>query len=206
MGWYNKSHLVPFAEFFPVPSFVRSWLRLMNLPYSDFTHGASHQAPLGAAGLKLLATICYEDGYGASQLDEQVENLLVGWRGYVDTRDGKPHWTHGVRLEMQLDHFGASKTEALAFQTASSDAPEFTRYYGAAVTGFSFMRDGPLDMRMDPTRGRTAAELLQTLTHDELTACFLDLGDVQQSARVKLNGQDYGTLIMPPFHVVVDLV
>src|SRR5205823_3906750 len=29
--------------------------------------------------------------------------------------------------------------------------------------GFSFMRDGPLDMRMDRTRGRTAAELLNTL-------------------------------------------
>jgi hypothetical protein len=33
---------------------------------------------------------------------------------------------------------------------------------------------------------------------------FLDLGDVRQSARVKLNGKDYGTLIMPPFRVVVD--
>ena len=32
----------------------------------------------------------------------------------------------------------------------------------------------------------------------------LDLGDVRQSARVKLNGKDYGTLIMPPFRVVVD--
>ena len=43
--------------------------------------------------------------------------------------------------------------------------------------GFSFMRDGPLDMRMDPTRGRTAAELLATLPAEELAACFRDLGD-----------------------------
>jgi hypothetical protein len=33
---------------------------------------------------------------------------------------------------------------------------------------------------------------------------FLDLGDVRQSARVKLNGKDYGTLITPPFRVLVD--
>jgi 16S rRNA (cytosine1402-N4)-methyltransferase len=43
--------------------------------------------------------------------------------------------------------------------------------------GFSFMRDGPLDMRLDRTRGRTAAELLQSLSVEELTACFRDLGD-----------------------------
>jgi hypothetical protein len=32
----------------------------------------------------------------------------------------------------------------------------------------------------------------------------LDLGDVRQSARVTVNGKDYGTLITPPFRVVVD--
>ena len=32
----------------------------------------------------------------------------------------------------------------------------------------------------------------------------LNLGDVRQSARVKVNGQDYGTLITPPFRVVVN--
>ncbi|MGA2242520.1 MAG: glycosylhydrolase-like jelly roll fold domain-containing protein [Verrucomicrobiota bacterium] len=34
--------------------------------------------------------------------------------------------------------------------------------------------------------------------------CFLSLGDVRQSARVKLNGKDYGALITPPFRVLVD--
>ena len=32
---YVKRHLVPFGEYFPVPSFIRSWMRLMNLPYQD---------------------------------------------------------------------------------------------------------------------------------------------------------------------------
>ena len=50
--------------------------------------------------------------------------------------------------------------------------------------GFSFMRDGPLDMRMDRTRGRTAADLLAALSKDELAACFRDLGDEPQAEAV----------------------
>jgi 16S rRNA (cytosine1402-N4)-methyltransferase len=47
--------------------------------------------------------------------------------------------------------------------------------------GFSFMRDGALDMRMDPTRGRTAADLLATLPEAELAACFREFGDEPQA-------------------------
>ena len=52
--------------------------------------------------------------------------------------------------------------------------------------GFSFMRDGPLDMRMDRTRGRTAAELLSTLPVEELAACFRDLGDEPKAETIAL--------------------
>lgn len=61
--FYDKRHLVPFGEFFPVPDVVRSWLRLMSLPYSDFDRGARRQEPFALAGLKLAASICYEDAY-----------------------------------------------------------------------------------------------------------------------------------------------
>jgi 16S rRNA (cytosine1402-N4)-methyltransferase len=50
--------------------------------------------------------------------------------------------------------------------------------------GFSFSRDGPLDMRMDRTRGRTAAELLNSLPETELAAAFRELGDEPQADRI----------------------
>jgi 16S rRNA (cytosine1402-N4)-methyltransferase len=53
-----------------------------------------------------------------------------------------------------------------------------------ANRGFSFVRDGPLDMRMDPTRGRTAAELLATLSAADLAGAFRDLGDEPQAEAI----------------------
>lgn len=53
-----------------------------------------------------------------------------------------------------------------------------------AERGFSFMRDGPLDMRMDRTRGRTAAELLSTFPAEDLVAAFRDLGDEPEAEKI----------------------
>ena len=78
--WYYKRHLVPFGEYFPVPSFVRRWLRLMSLPYDDFTAGSSHQPTLSAAGQKLALSICYEDAFGSQQLRRAAASHLVGQR------------------------------------------------------------------------------------------------------------------------------
>ena len=66
---YRKRHLVPFGEFFPVPDFVREWMRLMSLPNSDISPGDAVQPLLQTpGGQKLAVAICYEDAYAAEQL------------------------------------------------------------------------------------------------------------------------------------------
>ena len=53
-----------------------------------------------------------------------------------------------------------------------------------ADRGFSYMREGPLDMRMDQSRGRTAAELLATLSAEELAEAFREFGDEPEADKI----------------------
>jgi apolipoprotein N-acyltransferase len=52
---YRKRHLVPFGEFFPVPDFMREWMRLMSLPNSDISPGDAVQPLLQTPGGQKLA-------------------------------------------------------------------------------------------------------------------------------------------------------
>jgi 16S rRNA (cytosine1402-N4)-methyltransferase len=50
--------------------------------------------------------------------------------------------------------------------------------------GFSFQQDGPLDMRMDTTRGMTAAEWLAQVPERELADVLHELGEERFSRRI----------------------
>jgi len=50
--------------------------------------------------------------------------------------------------------------------------------------GFSFVKDGPLDMRFDPTQGPTAAELVNDLPIEELAEVLYRFGEEKQSRRI----------------------
>jgi 16S rRNA (cytosine1402-N4)-methyltransferase len=53
-----------------------------------------------------------------------------------------------------------------------------SRQIDDADRGMSFMQDGPLDLRMDPSRGRTGAERLGEVAAEELEAVLREHGDV----------------------------
>jgi 16S rRNA (cytosine1402-N4)-methyltransferase len=53
-----------------------------------------------------------------------------------------------------------------------------------ADRGFAYAQDAPLDMRMDPTRGRTAAEIVNTYTGKELARVLREYGDERFAGRV----------------------
>lgn len=50
--------------------------------------------------------------------------------------------------------------------------------------GFSFAKDGPLDMRMDPTSGHSAAALLDSLDEHDLTALLRENGEGRHARRI----------------------
>ncbi|MEG3135268.1 16S rRNA (cytosine(1402)-N(4))-methyltransferase RsmH [Rouxiella sp. T17] len=53
-----------------------------------------------------------------------------------------------------------------------------------AERGFSFMRDGPLDMRMDPTRGYSAAEWLMKAEADDIAWVLKTFGEERFAKRI----------------------
>jgi 16S rRNA (cytosine1402-N4)-methyltransferase len=82
-------------------------------------------------------------------------------------------------LEEVLDDAGIVAVDAALFDLGVSspqlDQPE---------RGFSFRHDGPLDMRMDRSRERTAADLVQRLPEKELGNLIYELGGERSSRRV----------------------
>ncbi len=54
----------------------------------------------------------------------------------------------------------------------------------AAERGFSYRHDAPLDMRMDPSSPVTAADLLATLTEEELAKILLEYGEERWARRI----------------------
>lgn len=50
--------------------------------------------------------------------------------------------------------------------------------------GFSFMLDGPLDMRMDTGRPRTAADLVNNLSRDELAKIIREYGEERRAGAI----------------------
>jgi 16S rRNA (cytosine1402-N4)-methyltransferase len=53
-----------------------------------------------------------------------------------------------------------------------------------AERGFSFLNDGPLDMRMDPARGVSAAQWIATAAEDEIARVFKEYGEERFAKRM----------------------
>jgi 16S rRNA (cytosine1402-N4)-methyltransferase len=55
---------------------------------------------------------------------------------------------------------------------------------GDPTRGLSFLQEGPLDMRLDPTRGEPASELIRRLSEKDLADIFWHYGEERHSRRV----------------------
>ena len=75
-------------------------------------------------------------------------------------------------MEEALSSFGVAQVDGVLMDLGLS-SPQVDQ----AARGFSFRADGPLDMRMDTTRGMPASEWLATETQENLEKVIRDYGE-----------------------------
>ncbi len=150
-GWYYKRHLVPFGEYFPVPSFVRRWMRLMSLPYSDMTPGGEDQPVWSAAGQPLGLTICYEDAFGSAQLKVlRQATLLVNVTNNAWYGDSTAPHQH-----LQISRFRALEAGRYLVRAANDGVTAVIGPRGELVARVPQFTEAVLRAEVRPMSGRT---------------------------------------------------
>lgn len=83
-------------------------------------------------------------------------------------------------IENYLDFYGAAgRVDGIL-----ADLGVSSHHFDDASRGFSFRADGPLDMRMNPSAARSAADIVATADVDELTRIFRLYGELRQARKL----------------------
>ena len=91
------------------------------------------------------------------------------------------HIVHSVfnRFDEVVKSFGFEQIDAALFDLGVS-----SMQLDVAERGFSYSQDAPLDMRMDQSEGITAAEIVNSWSHSELTKIFRVYGEERFASRI----------------------
>ncbi len=113
-------------------------------------------------------------------LDRDPEALALARRRLAAHAD-RVHLVHAVydRIADVLAELGYTRVDAVLFDLGVSSLQ-----LDADARGFSYSRDADLDMRMDPTTGPTAAEVLNTYPVPKLARILREYGEERFAGRI----------------------
>lgn len=157
-----------------VPVLLKQTIDLLNIKkgkkYIDATlGGGGHTAEILKRGGIVL---------GLDQDQEAVEKLRKRFETEIEERKLVVMKGNFINIENMAQETGFGKVDGILFDLGmSSDQFESGR-------GFSFMKDEPLDMRMDPDLGVTAADLVNALSQKELFKLFIKLAQVERAKEI----------------------
>lgn len=115
-------------------------------------------------------------------LDRDADMLRMTKGSLTDPRVTFVHGRFG-----DLERFASTHIPAGAIL---ADLGVSSFQFDEAKRGFSLLRDGPLDMRMDTTHGPTAAQLLMTMSESEIRQMLWDEADERQALKLSRTLKD----------------
>ncbi len=132
-------------------------------------------------------------GYGG-HASEAISLIGSGGRATLVDRDANAITYLNQRFAgdgrvviMQADYLSASKAlveKGEKFDCILADIGVSSPHLDNPDRGFSFMNEGPLDMRMDQSSGRTAADIVNTSSQEELANVLYLYGELKNSRRL----------------------
>ncbi len=159
-----------------VPVLFREAVDALNIKadgvYVDATlgrggHAAAILAGLGAGG-RLIA------------IDRDLRAVELGREKFAsDDRVTIFHSQFSRLSECVIECVGSRKVDGILMDLGVS-SPQLDQ----AERGFSFMRDGDLDMRMDTSRGESAAQWLSHVDQSDLVQVLFELGEEKFARRI----------------------
>lgn len=139
-------------------------------------------------GQNLLDVTAGYGGHAAAILDitKQFSDSVLVDRDSNATAHLKKRFLNDVSI-IQNDFASASKklaAQGKQFDLILADLGVSSPHLDNADRGFSLRSDGPLDMRMDRTAGKTAAELVNGSTEEELVNILRTYGEEPHARRI----------------------
>ena len=141
--------------------------------FIDCTAGRGSHASLIASRLSAAGTVILNDADPGNLAAAAALVRSVNPQVAVTTLQG-----NFADLPRRLAESGQMGDCLLADLGFSSNQVE------TAERGFSFQRDGPLDMRMDPSTSLTAADLVASASESELTRILREFGEEPAATRI----------------------
>lgn len=162
-------------EFVHEPVLLQEVLQWMPIRadgvYCDGTLGGGGHSNAILAASGGTATL-----YGIDRDPDAIAAATLRLQGYSGFH-GLAGNFHDAKLLLQ--NAGAPKLDGALLDLGVS-SPQLDR----AERGFSYHEDAPLDMRMNPTQGITAADVCNHASESELTKIIRDYGEEKWAARI----------------------
>lgn len=159
-----------------IPVFLEEAVAALNVRED----GVYLDGTLGRAGhsQKIVEQLSAEGRFVG--VDRDLDALAVGEK--IFSGDERVSLLHGdySNLESVLQTAGKS----MKFDGILLDIGVSSPQLDQAERGFSFMKDGALDMRMDVTKGQTAAEWLMYAEEKEIADVIFQFGEEKFSRRI----------------------
>ena len=178
-------------EIYHIPAMLRETIQGLNIQpnglYVDVTFGGGGHSRAILDALQSVQGVSDVQNFRGGKLysfDQDLDAYLNALEGAkAEVFNNNEHWqfvhSNFRYLRNFMDYYGVEQIDGLL-----GDLGVSFHHFDSPERGFSFRFSAPLDMRMNQTGGKTAAEILNTYDEEDLARILYMYGEMNNSRQI----------------------